>query len=210
MPSKSVKIGRKQLLRKAKLIEKRKAESELPASVDEMRELIERVDERLEGVCDHTLRYTLDFVRQRGLDEQRIVPWLRHFGGHCDCGVVINVDDSCRAFRSGSGRGEGRRILDKLLHQERTPVCTLILLVSTVAIEALILLMIHTPIKGYETIGAYFFTVLLVLVAVVSNVVGGWVAHKREEFWGGRIAILGIAVWLATALPAMWIVPGRG
>ena len=98
MTDKSEKERRKKLLMEVKSAERLRAEAELPASKDELRELIDSVDGRLDA-CDHTMRHTLYFVRQRGLDEQRVVAWLNQFGGYCDCEVVMNVVDSCPAFK---------------------------------------------------------------------------------------------------------------
>jgi hypothetical protein len=91
--------SRKRLLKDWKAAERTKAESELPASKDELRELFSWVDERLDTPCDHTMRNTLEFIRQRSLDEERTVVWLHQFGGYCDCEVVANVEDTCPAFR---------------------------------------------------------------------------------------------------------------
>ena len=53
-----------------------------------------------------------------------------------------------------------------------------------------------------------FLVLVLVVVGTLTNVVAGYFAHKRGEPWGGRIAALGIAVWVATVvLPPLL---GRG
>lgn len=39
--------------------------------------------------CDN--RNTLEFLKERGLDSDAIVPWLRLNHGYCDCEVVSNV-----------------------------------------------------------------------------------------------------------------------
>jgi hypothetical protein len=33
-------------------------------------------------------------LKKRGLEVERIVPWLREYGGYCDCEVIYNVDDT--------------------------------------------------------------------------------------------------------------------
>ena len=191
MSSKSQIRRRTRLLIKAKRAERRNAESHLPASLEELRALIGWVEENLAGACDHTLRHTLEFIRQRGLDEERTLAWLRVFGGDCDCDVVLQVEDSCAVLY------RRRTWLDRLLHQRRTPVCTFILLFTTLLVEAVLFDAFSTR-PGLEAIGAFVWAELFVLVGILSNVVGGWVAFGRREFWGGRIGLLGIAVWFVT------------
>lgn len=43
--------------------------------------------------CDHTLRETTQFLQQRRLNVERILPWLHENGGYCDCEVICNVED---------------------------------------------------------------------------------------------------------------------
>jgi hypothetical protein len=99
MPDQSEKERRKELLRNAKNAERLKAESELPASKEDLRDLLGWVDRSVGDRCDHTMRYTLDFIRKRELDEERVVAWLRQYGGYCDCEVAMNVADSCPAMK---------------------------------------------------------------------------------------------------------------
>jgi len=94
--------------------------------------------------------------------------------------------------------GKARSTLDRFLHQERTPVRTIITLLTAVAIEALTFLWPLPLLKGYEGIGNVLFTVFIVLGAIVSKIVGGWVAFKRGEFWPVELRAFGVMVWLAT------------
>lgn len=99
MPNQSEKERRKQLLNSVKAAEKLKAEAELPASKEDLRELLDWVDRNVGDACDHTMRFTLEFIRERGLDEERALSWLHWYGGYCDCEVAMNVEDSCPATK---------------------------------------------------------------------------------------------------------------
>jgi hypothetical protein len=99
MPNQSEKERKKQLLKGVKAAEKLKAESELPGSKEDLKELLDWVDQRVGDGCDHTMRHTLEFIRERGFDEERVIAWLRQYGGYCDCEVAMNVEDSCPAMK---------------------------------------------------------------------------------------------------------------
>ena len=89
--------------------------------------------------------------------------------------------------------------LYKLLDQELTPVYTGISSLVTIAVEAVIFLAVRSlPGAGFGAIGIYYSTALLIFVGVILNVFLGSLAHRRGEYWGGRIAASGIAVWLLT------------
>src|SRR5690349_10843967 len=85
---------RKDELKKAwKEQERQKLIASIPMSHQDLRDLFDHLDRQDAPPCDHTLRETLDFLRQRGLDADRVVPWLEEHGGFCDCEVIYNVDD---------------------------------------------------------------------------------------------------------------------
>jgi hypothetical protein len=44
--------------------------------------------------CDHSLRGTIQFLRERNLQMDPIVAWLREHGGYCDCEVLANVEET--------------------------------------------------------------------------------------------------------------------
>jgi hypothetical protein len=57
----------------------------------ESKDLLQFDGHRVSSVCDHTHRYTREFLSTQTLDAERIVPWLQMHGGCCDCEVVLNV-----------------------------------------------------------------------------------------------------------------------
>ncbi len=99
MPDESEKQRRKTIRQELRSAEKLKAEMELPAPKHLLQDLFQWVDDRLENGCDHTLRYTVQYIHENGLDEEHTLQWLREFGGYCDCEVVMNVEDGCPAFK---------------------------------------------------------------------------------------------------------------
>jgi hypothetical protein len=72
--------------------ERQKLIASIPIPHKDLRDLFDHLDRG--GVeCDHTLRETTEFLRARGLDVERVVAWLREYGGFCDCEVIYNVDE---------------------------------------------------------------------------------------------------------------------
>ena len=65
----------------------------IPMPQQDLRDLFDHLDSEGASECDHTLRVTTAFLQKRGLDVERIVPWLREHGGYCDCEVLANVED---------------------------------------------------------------------------------------------------------------------
>ena len=86
--------ARKDELKKAwKQQERQKLIASIPMPHQDLRDLFDHLDQESESGCDHTLRLTTAFLQKRGLDVERIVPWLREHGGYCDCEVIANVED---------------------------------------------------------------------------------------------------------------------
>ena len=93
-------------------------------------------------------------------------------------------------------------MVKNLLRQQRIPTCTVISVVTTLAVETLVILF-SGPSPGYAAIGAIFITYFSVFAGLIVNIIAGWAAYRRRELWGGRIAFLGVVIWIATlvALP---------
>jgi hypothetical protein len=70
-------------------------EAKLPLTKADLKALFDHVDSRLaEHGCDHTLVHTREFLTQRGLPQETVVPWLREYHGYCDCEVIANVEEA--------------------------------------------------------------------------------------------------------------------
>lgn len=89
--------------------------------------------------------------------------------------------------------------LSRFLDQESTPVCTGLSCLVTVGVETVIFLAADSfPSAGFAAFGILYLTGLLVVAAVIINTLLGFFARGRHEYWGGRIAFSGIALWLLT------------
>ena len=68
----------------------------MPISRAHLTELFGHLDSALKNGCDHTSRFTEAFLRSHSLPEATILPWLREYGGYCDCEVLANVEERWR------------------------------------------------------------------------------------------------------------------
>jgi hypothetical protein len=85
---------RKEEIKKAwKQREHQKLVASIPMPQSDLRALFDFLDREDAPQCDNTLQETIQFLQQRGLDVERIVPWLQEHGGYCDCEVIYNVDN---------------------------------------------------------------------------------------------------------------------
>ena len=81
------------MLRDVKQRQRAEAEARMPLPRSELADLFNFLDSRLEGEgCDHTVRLTQEFLRDRSLPEEPVLAWLREYGGFCDCEVLANVE----------------------------------------------------------------------------------------------------------------------
>lgn len=70
------------------------AKKAFPLDDKALEQLFAAVDVSLEkGGCDHTLRFTLQWLSQREQDAEPTLTWLRAQGGFCDCEVIANAYD---------------------------------------------------------------------------------------------------------------------
>jgi hypothetical protein len=74
--------------------------------------------------CDHTLRYTLDWMKNHHVQDVRdTIEKIIDLGGHCDCEVLLNVDPDTWAERrdedltgpDSMGENEWQQFLSDLL-----------------------------------------------------------------------------------------------
>lgn len=93
MISKEEKNKRKKLVKAIE--DKQHAEeiSKMPISKADLKALIEFLGNH-DFICDHSFKETIAFLEKRGLDKNKIIPWLNEYGGNCDCEVVFNVEDA--------------------------------------------------------------------------------------------------------------------
>ena len=70
-----------------------KLETSIPIPKPDLKALFDFLDRENPPACDHTLRETIQFLKGRGIDPQKVIPWLQEHGGYCDCEVIYNVEE---------------------------------------------------------------------------------------------------------------------
>lgn len=69
----------------------------LPFTKEQIEALFEYVEDELYEVeCDHTSRFTLQFLMKNGLPFPKIIAWLNSNGGYCDCKIMENIEKEWR------------------------------------------------------------------------------------------------------------------
>jgi hypothetical protein len=91
MPSPEENQRRKELQRQVRQQERARLDASLPMPREQLSGLCDHLDQALAPGCDHTLRFTRDYLRGEGLSEDRILPWLVELGGGCE--VLANVEE---------------------------------------------------------------------------------------------------------------------
>jgi hypothetical protein len=86
---------KKKLKTAFKAAERHSLETSMPLSKSDLKALLDYLDESGFS-CDHSLMHTTEFLKARQLDSEKIIPWLREHGGHCDCEILANVEDEFR------------------------------------------------------------------------------------------------------------------
>jgi hypothetical protein len=70
-----------------------KALANLPISPEKLEDLFDYLYYRLEQEsCDHTSRFTMQFLMESKLPFPKITAWLNENGGDCDCKVMENIE----------------------------------------------------------------------------------------------------------------------
>jgi len=95
MTSKDEKKRRQRLVQAIVDKQTKKEIEEMPLLLVELGGLFDYLDKQL-GIhnCDHTSKMTIEHLVANKLDPKVIVPWLREYGGYCDCEVLANVEES--------------------------------------------------------------------------------------------------------------------
>lgn len=69
----------------------------IPVSKENLKGLFDWLDAKLDK-CDHTLKYTIQYLTNEALSENEIIIWLNEQGGYCDCEVLANVESKWRYY----------------------------------------------------------------------------------------------------------------
>ena len=89
---KDERLRRRAILHQLKEKERTQFIASVPAPKSTIRELFEYLDSS-DSPCDNTLSQTQGFLKERGIPEEKVVPWLEEHGGYCDCEVLANAED---------------------------------------------------------------------------------------------------------------------
>ncbi len=75
----------------------------LPATREQIESLFDNLEIKLESHdCDHTARFTMQFLMQRMMDFPKVSGWLSQNGGYCDCKVMEEIATPWReTFEAG-------------------------------------------------------------------------------------------------------------
>jgi hypothetical protein len=74
--------------------EREAARSAFPLSNDHIEEMFKAVEEQVEeGGCDHSLRFTMQWLAKQQQPADKVIAWLEKHGGYCDCEVAANAYD---------------------------------------------------------------------------------------------------------------------
>ena len=64
----------------------------LPAGKDEFEALFDYLELKLKGQpCDHTSRFTMQFLMQKMMNFPKVSAWLSQNGGYCDCKILEEI-----------------------------------------------------------------------------------------------------------------------
>ncbi|MER3431097.1 MAG: hypothetical protein C4324_08665 [Blastocatellia bacterium] len=70
----------------------------LPAGPETISRLLDYLeDELFDSECDHSLRHSMRFMMENGLNFPKLTAWLTNNGGYCDCKVLEQIAPYWRA-----------------------------------------------------------------------------------------------------------------
>jgi hypothetical protein len=89
--------------------------------------------------------------------------------------------------------------LSKFLDPEINPACTWLSILVTTGVEILLFAAKQSfPNAGWGGLAILYGTAIALVIGTIANSLLGIFARRRNEYWGGRIALSGIALWLLT------------
>ncbi len=95
MPDKNEKEIRRQIMEELAQKSEAAFEESIPMSRDDFKKLFDHLDEKLTGAeCDDTFKITELFLLNNKIpNSNAILDWLNENGAHCDCEVLMNVEE---------------------------------------------------------------------------------------------------------------------
>ena len=65
-----------------------------PVPDELLKSLFASVEDDVETIgCDHSMRFTEEWIAQGKQSREPLIAWLKENGGYCDCEVVANARD---------------------------------------------------------------------------------------------------------------------
>lgn len=87
-------------IREWKMLQRFAVRAAFPISDSLLESLFDAVDERVEEEgCDHSLRFTTEWLAANEQPIDKVVAWLSEHGGYCDCEAVTNAADHWEQYR---------------------------------------------------------------------------------------------------------------
>ncbi|NNE97578.1 MAG: DUF2695 domain-containing protein [Pyrinomonadaceae bacterium] len=69
----------------------------LPAKKEQFDKLFDFIEDELYEIeCDHTSRFAMKFLMQRGMNFPKVSAWLSQQGGYCDCKILEEIAEPWR------------------------------------------------------------------------------------------------------------------
>lgn len=79
----------------------------LSAEKEDIEDLFDYLETKLEGEpCNHTLRFSMQFMMENRLNFPRLSSWLQENGGYCDCKVLEQIAPEWRKAFGEQSDGE--------------------------------------------------------------------------------------------------------
>ena len=77
-----------------KVQQRDRARAAFPIPDGDLAALFDAIDAGIASTgCDHSLRFTREWLSRAGHDIEKVVAWLEENGGFCDCEVAANSRD---------------------------------------------------------------------------------------------------------------------
>jgi hypothetical protein len=71
--------------------------AKLPAGRYDVEDLFDFLEDKLETTeCNHSLRFSMQYIMENRLDFPKLTAWLQQNGGYCDCKVMEQIAPAWR------------------------------------------------------------------------------------------------------------------
>jgi hypothetical protein len=95
-------------------------------------------------------------------------------------------------------------LVDRFLNQKRSPACTAISFFTTLFVWVAMIVLYGLRGNGWNALASFAMTALVVALGALVNIVAGFTATARSEYYGGVVACCGLALWTVTGF-VLWL-----